>query len=147
MRQDLEEKLFQKYPKIFSQKDLPMTQTLMCFGFECGDGWYNIIDALCRNIQNHIDHKIINNKFNQKQNLPEEEIIQIEATQVKEKYGSLCFYVNYSDEYVDGLIDMASTISSMTCEICGNPGKQNKNGWIITLCNVCREQKEKKDKI
>jgi hypothetical protein len=27
----------------------------MCWGFSCGDGWYNILDKLCANIQHHID--------------------------------------------------------------------------------------------
>ena len=29
----------------------------MCWGFECGDGWYNILNALMGNIQDHIDWK------------------------------------------------------------------------------------------
>jgi hypothetical protein len=29
----------------------------MCWGFECGDGWYNILDQLMSNIQHHIDWK------------------------------------------------------------------------------------------
>ena len=26
-------------------------------GFDCGDGWYNIIDVLCGNIQHHVNQK------------------------------------------------------------------------------------------
>ena len=51
MNQRLQDKLYEKYPKIFGQKDLPMTQTAMCWGIDCGDGWYNIIDTLCCHIQ------------------------------------------------------------------------------------------------
>jgi hypothetical protein len=29
----------------------------MCWGFECGDGWFNILDQLMGNIQHHIDWK------------------------------------------------------------------------------------------
>ncbi|NBP04388.1 MAG: hypothetical protein EBU90_30760 [Proteobacteria bacterium] len=32
-----------------------MTETCMCWGFECGDGWFAILDALCSNIQWYID--------------------------------------------------------------------------------------------
>jgi hypothetical protein len=32
-----------------------MRDTAMCWGFACGDGWFNIIDMLCANIQTHID--------------------------------------------------------------------------------------------
>ena len=57
MKTELDEALVAKYPKIFKNRYAPMTHTAMCWGFECGDGWYNIIDALCSNIQHHVDQK------------------------------------------------------------------------------------------
>ena len=47
--------LFQKYPKIFIGRYQPITQSLMPFGCECGDGWLTILDCLCGNIQHHVD--------------------------------------------------------------------------------------------
>jgi hypothetical protein len=32
-----------------------MRDTAMCWGFECGDGWYDILDKACSIIQWHID--------------------------------------------------------------------------------------------
>lgn len=55
MSPELDERLVKKYPKIFKDRYADMRTTAMCWGFECGDGWYNIIDALCANIQSHID--------------------------------------------------------------------------------------------
>jgi hypothetical protein len=57
MKQELDEALCAKYPKIFKYRHAPMTHTAMCWGFECGDGWYNIVDVLCGNIQHHVDQK------------------------------------------------------------------------------------------
>ena len=57
MKKELDEALVAKYPKIFKYRHAPMTHTAMCWGFDCGDGWYNIIDVLCSNIQHHVDHK------------------------------------------------------------------------------------------
>ena len=51
MRKELEDKLFNKYPEIFKQKDLPARETCMCWGITCGDGWYDIIDNLCKLIK------------------------------------------------------------------------------------------------
>jgi hypothetical protein len=56
MREELDNKLCAKYPKIFRDRNAPMNQTCMCWGFEHDDGWYNIIDMMCANIQHHIDH-------------------------------------------------------------------------------------------
>ena len=64
MSPELDAKLCQKYPLIFSQRYLSMKETAMCWGFECGDGWYNIIDALCANIQHSINEKNRSNKMN-----------------------------------------------------------------------------------
>jgi hypothetical protein len=56
MRDELDKKLCEKYPKIFKNRYADMRTTAMCWGFEHGDGWYNIIDMMCANIQNHINH-------------------------------------------------------------------------------------------
>ena len=55
MREELDSKLCAKYPRIFRDRRAPMNRTAMCWGFEHGDGWYNIIDQMCANIQNHIN--------------------------------------------------------------------------------------------
>lgn len=55
MREELDSKLVEKYPKIFRDRYADMRTTCMCWGFSCGDGWFNILDVLCGNIQHHID--------------------------------------------------------------------------------------------
>lgn len=55
MKDELDKSLCEKYPKIFKQRNWSMQETAMCWGFEHGDGWYNILDALCANIQGYID--------------------------------------------------------------------------------------------
>lgn len=147
MRKELQDKLYEKYPKIFAQKDLDMRKTAMCWGFECSDGWYDLIDMLCSEIQAHIDNENMSIEYKKKRGeLPEDapNYFQIEATQVKEKFGGLRFYVNYYDDYVRGLISMAETMSYKICEQCSNPGKPNEEGWITTLCVPCREAYEAK---
>ena len=55
MRQELDEQLCKNYPKMMVNRNKPMTETCMCWGFDCGDGWFNIINNLMGNIQHHID--------------------------------------------------------------------------------------------
>ena len=130
MREELDNKLCEKYPKIFADRNRPMTETCMCWGFECGDGWFNIIDQLCSNIQHHIDWK----------NRTEGKVAQVVAEQVKEKFGTLRFYVRGGDDYTNGLISMAESMSSVTCEECGNLGKTSGTGWVSTLCEEHRKK-------
>ena len=57
MRQKLDKLLCEKYPKMMVNRNKDMKETCMCWGFECGDGWFNILDQLMGNIQHHIDWK------------------------------------------------------------------------------------------
>jgi hypothetical protein len=180
MKAELQKQLFDKYPKIFRQKDLPMTQTCMCWGIDTGDGWYTLIDDLCSIIQQHVDNKIKNRELRKgyltlgicfkelfsclnprwigkaflwKHSLGQfvewidlQRTIdptqhQVEAEQVKEKFGGLRFYVNHSEEFISGVICMAESMSYSICEDCGNPGKCNKSGWLSVLCDGCREKR------
>ena len=57
MKQELDEYLCKVYPKMMVNRNLHMTETCMCWGFECGDGWFQILNQLMGNIQHHIDWK------------------------------------------------------------------------------------------
>lgn len=182
MKKELDEALCAKYPKLFRDRNAPMTVTCMCWGFDCGDGWYNIIDVLCSNIQHHIDHKrkdraraLVYNRalkraisgddtsmrrwysYMSPVNLDEaikkaveekqfrkvpDSVSQVVVSQVKEKFGGLRFYVNGGDREVYAMISMAESMSYRTCEVCGSPGKSNSHGWITTLCETHRNEKE-----
>lgn len=56
MSPELDQQLCEKYPKIFADRNKSIRESCMAWGFDIGDGWFNIIDTLCANIQNHINH-------------------------------------------------------------------------------------------
>jgi hypothetical protein len=58
MKQELDKLLCEKYPKMMINRNKSMQETCMCWGFECGDGWFNVLDQLMGNIQHHIDDVI-----------------------------------------------------------------------------------------
>ena len=57
MKKELDELLCKKYPKMMVNRNKNMQETAMCWGFDCGDGWFNILNQLMGNIQHHIDWK------------------------------------------------------------------------------------------
>ena len=124
MREELDKQLCTKYPLIFAKRNGDMTETCMYWGFECGDGWYDLIDELCGTIQNYIDNNSSATRV----------IPQLVAEQVKEKFGTLRFYTSGGDRLIDGMIWFAESMSGSVCEECGNRGKRSKTGWIRTLC-------------
>jgi len=129
MSPELDKQLCEKYPLIFAQRNGSPQKTAMCWGFECGNGWHDLIDLLCANIQNHIKYG--------------RDVPTFIAMQVKEKFGTLRFYGDGGDEYISGLIRMAESMSGRICELCGNKGKViEDNGWITTRCNTCYRVEE-----
>ncbi|GAC1607826.1 MAG: hypothetical protein NVS3B3_11340 [Aquirhabdus sp.] len=73
----------------------------MCRGFECGNGWYQIIYDLSQEISGYHDL------------YPE---MYFEVTQVKSKLGSLRFYVRGGDAVVRKMISRATLKAEMTLE-------------------------------
>lgn len=128
MREELQEKLYTKYPKLFVQKDKSIEETCICLGIETGDGWYKLIDCLCETIQSYVDS-------NKKQ--------QPEVVQAKQKFGGLRFYVDGTDKLIDGMIWFAGHLSYKTCEECGSTENVtvDKGGYIRSLCKKCRDKK------
>lgn len=147
MREELQDKLFEKYPEIFQQRHLTIQESCMPWGICCGDGWYNIIDVLCRCITNHVMNvnSSLEYKKSKGESLEVEPMRTPQASQVKEKFGGLRFYVDYADEYTYALIHMAETMSYVTCYTCGSPGNTtNSKGWMMRLCQPCKDEHDKR---
>lgn len=150
MTPEKDAELCKKYPKIFRDRYESPQLTCMCWGFECGDGWYDLIDTLCSCIQNHVDNKIKNQKFSlqygdlkPEDSIPEEEI-QVVAVQVKSKFAGLRFYVGSADSEVHGMIQMAESLSYKICEECGGRGVIRKGSWVTNYCDDCYEKVSEK---
>lgn len=120
------ELLIQKYPNIFSKLKY----------FECGDGWFDLIDKLCF----LLDQESKNESYG----LPEADAMlnYPVASQVKEKFGGLRFYVYGGSEKMQGMISMAENFSFKICDGCGNKGSRRGKAWVYTMCDSCWHQHE-----
>ena len=165
MKKELESRLVKKYPVIFQEYGGDMRTTCMYWGFECGDGWYHLIDSLCQTIDSLIENKDI----------------KVIAHQIKEKFGGLRFYygvesqqtfierIDYkisnfmfkhrwgvaywkiidfkkkfymtTKEKISDAVDRAEGQSYKICETCGKPGTTIGRGWRKTLCEDCNKEK------
>ncbi len=110
--------LFERFAMFQHATDL---RSPMAFGFECGDGWYQLILNLCEEIE--------------KIKLADGFMV----VQVKEKFGGLRFYTSFVTGELEKLIRKAEDASFTICEVCGNDGEPSHLGtWARTLCRVCR---------
>lgn len=57
--------------------------------------------------------------------------------QVKEKYGSLCWYHTFAPDELEPIIDKYEEISKKTCIVCGRPATKIHKNWIGPLCDEC----------
>jgi hypothetical protein len=130
MNKELENKIFNDFPELFKHRD-DMKASLLCFGFECDDGWYDLIYNLCKDIRNYY---IRNYK-----NVPD----YFYVMQIKEKFGSLRFYITSAPERIHDMISITENKSYYICEKCGKEGKyfyRDKLPWIQTLCDSCLDK-------
>lgn len=126
MRKELQDKIFAAFPSLYCRKDLPMTETCMCWGIETGDGWFDLIYKLSQDIVNISK--------------------DVRAEQVKEKFGELRFYYSMNvtseiDDRIFNLIEDATNKSLTICEKCGSTDEVTQTqGWIVTLCKTCKKE-------
>jgi hypothetical protein len=96
-----QKEIFEKYPKIFGDKDKPMTETCMCWGLEVPNSWLPIIDELCDAIT-HCTYTMGVREYDGVIQFP-----QVVAEQVKEKFNGLRFYYRLEykqDEVPDAVV-------------------------------------------
>jgi hypothetical protein len=163
MTDELENKLVEKYPDFFAGKDEPITQNLMAFGCECGDGWYELIDTFCKFVKRSLKNPgWVELKPEHRTGLHEGHVCapyiapEFKFVQIKEKFGTIRLYysINQPDDpnhhmFVEKSIDSrydriwgqvqayenyTDYLSGRTCETCGKPGKLYTGGWYVTLC-------------
>ena len=96
MDQRLDDILCSRYPNIFAERHGDPVATSMCWGFEVDDGWFTLLDVLCRELQRETDER----------GAP-----QVVATQVKQKAGSLRFHVTCASDRQQSMIDFAQALS------------------------------------
>jgi hypothetical protein len=138
---EFEKRMTENYPKMFAQP---------YGGFCVGEGWWPILEALCGQIQSHIDWKNQTRERLLKENpynhpIPDE-VKQVTIAQIKEKFGGLRFYYDGGDEQIYGMVRMAESWAAHSCEECGKPGKSRNTGWIRTLCDEHAKEREEEIK-
>lgn len=126
MKKELDEKLVADFPELYRDRHASVEATPMGFGFSCGDGWEPIIRTLSEQLT-----------F-----LAKAEEFPVVATQVKEKFGTLRFYVDSATEIMYACILAAEKRSEHTCEMCGEYGTLcSRGGWVKTVCKTHRGDK------
>jgi len=104
MKPELEQQLIAKYPKLFRDINRPPKESLMCFGAECGSGWYDILDNLCgyiTHLQENVSYFL---GLKEEANYDNDKGFDgcfhcpgVVFMQIKEKYGTLRVYWNFAE--------------------------------------------------
>jgi len=130
MNKEKELELAKRHPVLLNKKKIDGREPFASFGCECGDGWFSLLD----NLMTEIDNEALS--------------VFVNVAQIKEKFGTLRFYVNFDKcedvdyEKVYKIIQNYEEVSETTCEVCGKPGTLRGGGWLRTLCDDCETKKE-----
>lgn len=137
MSPDKAKKLLTAFPEMYAN--------LRSEQFECGDGWFDIIYELSKDLQ---DIFATYDSSNYKEN---ESYYQKYCTFsiVKQKFGALRFQGRVSgdneayERQIENLIDNCEEKSASTCEQCGSLGTLlNINGWFRVACEQCENARK-----
>ena len=97
----LTENLYEAFPQLYRGRHKSMYESSMCWGFECGDGWYQLIYDLSQELSNYFaEHLELN----------------FEVVQVKSKFGILHFHLSGHDAVTDKMIELARRRSCYCAE-------------------------------
>ena len=123
MNEENTTKLVTEFPDLYQQYFLPARNTCMCWGFECGDGWFAPVYKMSKLLTQY----------------RKDSGIDIQICQLKEKFGELRVYVDNGDAEVSRIIQEAESACDVTCETCGKPREVCcvEYGWCYALCDEC----------
>jgi len=129
MDKEFDDQLVGEFPNLYRDRHASMHVSCMCWGFDVDNGWNELIYDLSVNLERLILE------------LPEAERADCKASQVKEKFGGLRFYMDGATDEMRELISIAEALSYHICETCGFQGGLRKGGWMKTLCDAHAEGK------
>ena len=159
MNPQTQSRLFTEYADFFSNRNDHLRSS-MAFGFDCGDGWANLVETPLWYAKDRVSEwhrlRVLREGLIQDRSYDPEgkhawlehsartqdkpPFRHLEVVQVKEKFGGLRFY--YQGTATLGFIAVVEAVewlSSMTCESCGRAAQQEKAGaWISTRCEECK---------
>ena len=128
MNIELQQILLSRYPKFLRKSGYsrPFDER----GFECEDGWFNLINELCRNCEAEIE-SLMTQGCNESQ--------WPCVSQIKEKFGCLRFRAvgAISGDLREKFL-AAQEISLHTNESCGMPKIPGEQGVLNVLCESCQ---------
>lgn len=121
-------RIMQRFPNIFGPGPWAGENNgLLAYGFECGPGWYPLLERLCSDLS-----KIVQ----------EDDLKEFQVIQVKQKLGTLRFYVRGGSARTFDRIRKGEREAADTCERCGTrPAKlYSLSGFLVTCCEKCKAE-------
>lgn len=131
MKAELTEKLLNDFPNLY-KKDIDPRFCFRLFGFEVGNGWFDLLYRLSAELESEI------------LKMPEEDRKDTFVSQVKEKYAGLRFYGYGFTQEMEWIIDQYCDLSYKTCEVCGKLGRVRGVSWYNTLCEEHTDEDTRK---
>ncbi len=132
MDKKLEQQIIEAGPNLFSNLEQERTHLQnrdapfqpIAFGLECGDGWFDLILNLVKDIEVILERET------------KQDIV---VCQIKEKFRTLRFYISSGTAEIYDRISVAEAESGNICELCGKVGdvKNKASGWLTCLCEEC----------
>lgn len=126
MNSDLCKKLVADHPALFVLTENP-NERIADMPAECRDGWYVLLDDLCRDLDILI-----------RDGAP-----PVYFWLIKQKYGRLEAHSRGGNDATRARITQAERSSLSTCEFCGEPGELTNSCGLVVVCEIHRSLEAK----
>lgn len=134
MNDENTKKLLNDFPRLYKLYHTDVYTSCMAQGFCIGDGWFKVLYDLSKSIDELC------------KDLSDGEYPTVD--QVKEKFGTLRYYINLSTikdgflvDSIDNLIHDAEDKCLKICDVCGELGSYRKD-YMAVLCNKHYEESD-----
>lgn len=149
------QKMYADFPRLY--RDVKNERSCMKWGFQCNDGWFELLYKLSADIEAEAKALGIN----------QDSDAWPKVLEVKEKYGLLKFYCYAGENHdldlvpevtgqlisfrpmpniqsIRALIKNAEKASASICECCGCPSKLRIDGWWRVICDKCEAERRER---
>jgi len=120
MNDILTQALYDEFPGLYAGRVKPATDSSMCWGIQCGDGWFALLRGLSIQLTKYAHAQAD---------------YRLEAVEVKGKAGVLRFELAVVTDWTETCVIAARRRARETCELAGEPGalcrpaRNPHHGW------------------
>jgi len=127
-------KLYESFPALYCERTMTLAQSQMPWGFQCGDGWFNIVWELSEKLDGIASRE-------------GSEECPLRVNEVRAENGQLVVGLTNAAPEARDVVEHAQIKSQFTCELCGHAPsylRKHPDFYQRVVCGRCIKKGKKR---